>query len=175
MADDFIVNGLPLPPLLISLIQQGKWRYPGAALMNEVMPKAVGRVDLPIEFYSLKTIRSETASHLRYFKDDDEVVHLFRETAATLGIPWMDELFHMLRGSVSTTSIELPWLDIEKSVFIAGSEVIGDDIEIALDYRTKEEDPRVVAPAWGVWGAQGCLWTEVTPTFSEFVERLGLT
>lgn len=164
MSDDFIANGLPLPPLLISLLQEGKWRYPGPTVMNEVIPYAVGRIDLPIEFYSLEKIRFETAHHLSIFENEDaQLDDLFHQLA---------NLSHLLRGSTSSeTSIELPWLDIEKTLFIAGSEVIGDDIEIALDYRTKEDDPRVVAPSWR---SEGSLWTEVTPTFTEFVERLGL-
>lgn len=167
MSDEFIVNGLPLPPLLISLLQEGKWRYPGPTVMNRVIPQAVGRIDLPIEFYSLETIRSETANHLRVFENEDaQLADLFHQ---------LSDLSHLLRGSTSSeTSNKLPWLDIEKSLFIAGSEVIGDDIEIGLDYRTSATDPRVVAPAWGLGTEGSCQWIEVTPTFTEFVERLGL-
>lgn len=155
MSDDFVVNGLPLPMLLISLLQEDKWRYPGPTAMNEVIPYEVGPIDLPIRFYSLEMIRFETAQHLRMFE-----------------YPQTSDIFHLYCGSAaSERPIELPWLDIEKSLFIAGSEVIGDDIEIALDYRMNHDDPRVVAPAWR---SEGCLWTEVTPTFTEFVERLGL-
>jgi hypothetical protein len=44
--------------------------------------------------------------------------------------------------------------------------------ERALDYRTSQVDPRVVASDWIV--GVGCIWREVAPTFLAFVETLGL-
>jgi hypothetical protein len=152
MSDEFVINGLPLPSLLISLIQEGRWKYPGRTVMRTAIPDdLVGPIDLPIKFYSLENIRSETSRHLRDFEDD-----------------LITDIFHLLKGS--TSGSKLPWLDIEKCLFIAGSEVIGDDIEIALDYRTNPTDPRVVISDW----RDGCWWAEVTATFTEFVARLDL-
>jgi hypothetical protein len=75
-------------------------------------------------------------------------------------------------ASRARAPVELPWLDVERAVFIAVNRHIGDDLGIALDYRTGTDDPRVAASDWS--SGDGCLWREVTPRFSEFVERLGL-
>jgi hypothetical protein len=85
------------------------------------------------------------------------------------------EFFHVVAGSKSAASVELPWLDVEKAFFIAVNLEPGADIGIALDYRTSAYDPCVVATAWQRTGHLCQLWREVSPTFSAFVARLGLT
>jgi hypothetical protein len=44
-------------------------------------------------------------------------------------------LSHVVRGSVTGPS-DLPWLDIEQAFNIAVNRRPGDDVAIALDYRT---------------------------------------
>jgi hypothetical protein len=84
------------------------------------------------------------------------------------------EIFHLVRGSKKLNSIELPWLDIDQAIFIAINRIPGDDIAIVLDYRTDRMNPRVVASDW--WsGEHGCVWKEVSGTFSDFVKALRLT
>ena len=48
----------------------------------------------------------------------------------------------------------------------------GDDVGIALDYRTGFDDHRVVAGDWG--SGNSCKWRGVAPTFSAIVRLLGL-
>jgi hypothetical protein len=49
----------------------------------------------------------------------------------------------------------------------------GDDVAVALDYRTDPADPRVVASDF--WTEHGpCSWRQVTLTFSAFVAALDL-
>ena len=54
----------------------------------------------------------------------------------------------------------------------------GDDVAIALDYRTSPSDPRVVgSDAWTSQHETGQIqyvWREVAPAFSVFAEALGL-
>jgi hypothetical protein len=150
MSDEFVVNGLPLPPLLISLIQEGRWKHPG----DEKMREAIVFLHDPVVFVSLEEILSQRDTAL-WMADD----------------PRMSALFYTVRGSRDKASAELPWLDAEKCIFIAVNAAPGDDVGIALDYRVGLDAPRVVASDWQT---AGCLWREVTPTFSEFVERLDL-
>jgi hypothetical protein len=82
------------------------------------------------------------------------------------------EFNHVVYGSKSKTPVELPWLDVEKALYIAVNREIGGDVGIALDYRTSMENPRVVGSDWR---DTKHFWREVTPTFSEFVKRIGIT
>jgi hypothetical protein len=82
-------------------------------------------------------------------------------------------VYHEARGSKNAEPICLPWLDVELAVFVAVNRFPGDDLAIALDYRTKASEPRVVANDW-VQSEGGCIWREVAPSFSEFVRLLGL-
>ena len=76
------------------------------------------------------------------------------------------------RGS-ETEPRSLPWLDVELSLFIAVNRLMGDDLAIALDYRTSDTDPRVVASDW--WTGDNTLhWREAFPTFSAFVTAVRL-
>ncbi len=87
--------------------------------------------------------------------------------------PRLSTVFHEVRGSQSSQPVVLPWLDIEQAIFIAENRFPGDDLGIFLDYRTSQVDPRVVASDW--WSSSdGCLWREVAPTFSQFVQMLVL-
>ncbi len=65
----------------------------------------------------------------------------------------------------------MPWLDADKAVFITVCRFSGDDLAIALDFRTGPDDPHVVASEW-LPGLEGCIWREVAGTFSEFARRL---
>ena len=56
-------------------------------------------------------------------------------------------VFRMACGTAEEP-LQLPWLDALQAVFIAVNRVIGDDLTIALDYRTDPLDPRVVASDW---------------------------
>jgi hypothetical protein len=83
------------------------------------------------------------------------------------------QLFRQARGTERAGPIELPWLDIDKALLIAVNERPGDDVAVALDYRTDPADPRVVASDF--WTEPGpCSWRQVAPTFSAFVAALDL-
>jgi hypothetical protein len=64
--------------------------------------------------------------------------------------------------------------DVEKAFYIAVNRRPGDDVAIALGYRTDPSDPRVVGASWQQAGRFQCLWRQVAPAFSEFAEALGL-
>jgi hypothetical protein len=144
------VNGLPLPDLLISLIQHKRWVHPGDERIRELIPFFGEPVDL------LQSVESMQRESSGFLADD----------------PTMSTLFHEVRGSKANGRVELPWLDVEFAVFVAVNRFPGDDIGIALDYRTDSNDPRVVANDWGM--DRGCIWREVTPSFSTFIQSLRL-
>jgi hypothetical protein len=149
--DEFIINGLPLPALLISLIQNRKWRHPGKDALRAAIP--FHRVEM--DFLELELMRSNTEAHPELYEPP-------------LLLPHMREV----RGSKMPTPVELPWLDVDRVILLAFAKEIGGVEAIALDYRASRTDPRVVANEWQE--RKGFYWREVTPTFTEFVERIGL-
>jgi hypothetical protein len=110
---------------LIALLAAGLWRDQPERALRALMPW----FEDPLIFLaSLDQIQRESRS-LDMFADDEPSAHLFR----------------VLRGSRVPHAVELPWLDVEKAVLIAVNRNPGDDVAIALDYRTNPLDPRVVA------------------------------
>jgi hypothetical protein len=83
----------------------------------------------------------------------------------------ISHLFGMDRGSRSDHPIELPWLDADQAVLVAVNEHAGDDVALALDYRTDPADPRVVASDNWTNPAQYS-WRVVTPTFTDLLTVL---
>jgi len=148
------INGLPLPPLLIELIEQDKWVHPGKAMLDRVIPF------FRSEVVFLQTIRGmvfESGLTQRDFK------------------LWHDHYPHMFDFHSDFTQREnkLPWRDAKYSFFIATCASPGDDIAIALDYRLSMTKPRVIACNWHT-DIQGCPWEIVSPDFPSFAKTIGL-
>jgi hypothetical protein len=139
-----------VPPLLIELINTGRWKQPP----DETIKKVIPFLQDPMVFLpTIDAMRQESTSLLA-------------------DSPEMSELFHEYRGS-KVPERELPWLDVDKALFIAVNRIGGADIGIALDYRTSREDPRVVASDWES-GDNTHHWREVENKFSDFVKNLGI-
>lgn len=148
------VRGLLLPALLIELLASGHWRHPGDKALHRIMPWFKD----PLDFLTdVDQIRRESRS-LDYLTEDDATARLFRQA----------------RGSIAASPVELPWLDVELAVLIAVNRIPGDDVAIALDYRTSSSDPRVVASDFWTDPRQ-CVWRTIAPTFSAFTTALNLT
>ncbi|MGC4809732.1 hypothetical protein ACLQ29_04280 [Micromonospora sp. DT228] len=150
MNDRWQINGLPLPDPLIDLIESGRWRHPGDEVLRHLIPW----LDDPLDFMT-------TIDELR----------LQNRLTAQLDSDTMG-FFHIGRGSAGRPVV-MPWLDLDQAVFIAVCRYAGDDISIALDYRTNPSDPRVLATAV-IPAARHCSWRQVTPTFTQFVDALHL-
>ena len=150
---DWTVRGLRLPPRLISLVRTGGWRDPDENALNSLMPWFHD----PLVFMtSVAWMRRESRS-VDPLADDESSSRLFRQR----------------RGSREPHAVDLPWLDVEQAVLVAVNRNPGDDVAVALDYRTDPVDPRVVASDFWTDSRQ-CAWRMVTPTFTEFVSLLRL-
>jgi hypothetical protein len=147
------VRGLVLPGLLVQLLADGRWRHPGEEKLYEVMPW----FEDPLIFLKNADHMASESRSLDMFAADER----------------SSELFRNVRGSDAVGPVELPWLDVELAVLIAVNKMPGDDVAIALDYRTDQADPRVVASDFWTDPSQ-CAWRTVSPTFSAFTSALGL-
>ena len=142
----YFVRGLPVPTLLVDLLAAHRWKHPGDDIIRLEVPCIID----PLEFLS-------SIDHMERESESLDV-----ETDA-----WMLE-FHSRKTQESR---ELPWLDADLAFFVAINARLGDDVAIALDFRTSQTDPRVVASEWT---DDGCNWRHCADTFSEFVDRLQL-
>jgi hypothetical protein len=150
---DWTVRGLRLPARLVSLLEIGLWRDPSESALRDLVPW----FEDPLCFLtSIDSMRRENRS-LDFLTDDEDYSLLFRQR----------------RGSREVNPIDLPWLDVEQAVLVAVNRNAGDDVALALDYRTDSSDPRVVGSDFWTDPSQ-CSWRIVTPTLSEFVTSLSL-
>lgn len=149
--DEHSVNGLPLPKLLLDLTQRKLWKHPGDSAIQAAIPFLKD----PVMFLS-------------------SIQHIAFESQGNLADDARYSFFQEYRGTASAEK-SLPWLDVDRALFIAVNRDIGDDVAIALDYRSSYEDPRVVASDWSFHNGHSlCHWREVSPTFSDFVKLLDL-
>lgn len=145
------MNQPSLPPLLLELIKTGRWKQPSDQQISHLIPFLKEPVDFLL---SIEEMYRESL-HLVSLVDDSK----------------LSEIFHEYKGS-TTSPRDLPWLDVEKTLFIAINRISGDDIAIALDYRTSLDNPRVVASDWWSEDNTKHFWKEVESQFSEFVKKL---
>ena len=111
----------------------------------------------PLHFLTSVQAMARESSSLDFLTEDDASAQLFRQA----------------RGADRAKPIGLPWLDVDKALLVAVNERPGDDVAVALDYRTDSADPRVVASDF--WTEPGpCSWREVAPTFSALVVAFDL-
>jgi hypothetical protein len=142
------VRALPLPPLLVTLMETGRWGHPGEDLMRERIPF----IQDPMQFMT---------THADMLFSSSPFTGLDRNEFDT---------FSEYRGS-KIAERALPWLDVEKRLNIIVNREIGDDTCIALDYRTGLHAPRVV----GCEHVAGkILYREISPSFESFVKLLEL-
>jgi len=146
------VRGLALPARLTSLLDQGRWRHPGDAEMARLIPW----FESPIDFLTTTSQMEWESSSLDTLDDDRYAAFL-----------------HVARGRGQETPVELPWLDVDQAFFIAVNRVPGDDVGLALDYRTGALDPRVVG-SYVSMNPMLYEWRVVAPTFSAFAAALDL-
>jgi len=147
------IRGLVVPALLVRLIETGRWKHPGAAVLARLLPW----FEDPLDFLADMDDMERQSRALDRLVDDEEQARLF----------------HLARPRSPADSVDLPRLDVEHAILIGTSQYAGDDTAIALDFRTDLADPRVVgSDIWTVPHQHH--WRTVSPTFSAFTEALGL-
>jgi hypothetical protein len=146
-----VIRGrLPLPPLLKQLLAAGRWKHPGEDALRRIVPF----IQDPLCF--LTSHRS-----------------MLFESGPLMGPNETENaLFCEYRGSAMPAR-DLPWIDVEQTLFVIVNERPGDDVGIALDFRTGKANPRVVAGDWHSKDDGGLIYREVAPTFPDFAWSLG--
>ncbi len=98
------IRGMRFPPAFVKLWSAGKWHQPDDSLIQSLIPWLQG----PIEFI--------------------EVMHwmVTENRASLVDHPDSAIMLREYRGSVSPDKTDLPWLDVEKSLFIAVNRIHGD-------------------------------------------------
>jgi hypothetical protein len=131
------------------MLRDDQWKHPG----HDVMAEKVPFIHDPLEFLSsIDSMLFNSGPLMDPRKAEDERFSEYRGSQ----IPFRD----------------LPWIDVEKTVFIIINERIGDDVGIALDYRTGNDWPRIVGGDWH--SGSGIIYREIAPSFDVFVELIGL-
>ncbi len=147
MSNKTKIRGLPIPKLLSDLMIRGKWKHPGNKILDTVIP-----------FFK------EEVVFLKTFEEMERASHNLCED-----LDW----FFEKNSDTDARASSLPWRDLRSSFLIAVCKSPGDDIAIALDFRTSMEHPRVIGNNWHS-DIKGCPWEEISSTFEEFVERIKL-
>lgn len=156
------VRGLPVPRLLVQLIAEGRWRCPDINVIRRVLPMDTKELEMFVDDVDDEAIGIDLDFMTSFDSMAAEGSSFFEKPQ-----PWL----YLYDGDRVNERRELPWLDATRTFCIA---VCGDfctDFAIALDFRTSNDDPRVVATDWS---DGGCHWREVAATFSEFVRLLEL-
>jgi hypothetical protein len=140
---------LVVPPLLVQMINDGRWVQPDDTVIQQALPMLSG---LPFQFFLNGAFAPGGLDHL---------------------LP-ANDVFWLYRGSESGPR-PLPWLDVELAILIGINKNIGDDLGVALDYRVSATDPRVVASKWQTLnGLSSCQWVEAYPSFHDLARALQL-
>ncbi|WP_427919928.1 hypothetical protein [Streptomyces sp. cg40] len=153
-SESVMVRGLVLPTRLTSLLREGRWLHPGDVELARLIPW----FEDPLDFLTSADEMAWESRSLDEFADDPRGSALFRE----------------VRGGSLGAPVDLPWLDVEQAFFIAVNRHPGDDVAVALDYRTDPADPRVVGSDFWTATPPRCAWRPIAPTFSAFADALGL-
>jgi hypothetical protein len=98
-----------------------------------------------------------------------------RESSGHMADSEYAQVFKEYRGSRSDRRPDLPWRDVDRSILVVINKTPGADVAIALDFRTSNADPRVIASAWQEQERPAYIdWVEVAPTFTAFLREIGM-
>ena len=142
---------LKIPKLLRPLIYTNRWLHPGHDKLKEAVPFIRDPIEFPGPNYSMDF------SSLSLSGQEEPESHMFFE----------------YRSTKTCDNRDLPWIDIDLSIFVVVNKIPGDDVGLVMDYRTNHDDPRVVGNDWHS-KHNGCIWREVAPSFTSFCELLGI-
>ncbi|MGW5078475.1 hypothetical protein [Micromonospora echinospora] len=136
------------------MLEQDRWRHPGDHVLQSVMP-----------WFQYPLMFPASLDRMRF---ENDALDLFADDAPS------SQLFRVTRGNRMDRPVDLPWLDADRAVLIAVNRNPGDDVALALDYRTDFADPRVVASDFWTDPSR-CSWRLVAPRFTQLLTAPGLT
>lgn len=137
------LKGLKVPSLLVKLVNEGFW---------------------------VKGSELDIKKHYEFLNDPLTFLQSFQGMKSTPSFKY-DEVLRIYSSSEVGLNRNLPWLDIDNSIFIAINKNPGDDIAIALDYRDNSTSPIVVASKWTEVNGY-CEWVKIENTFDDLVQTL---
>ena len=141
---------LPLPRLLDTLLTRGLWKHPGDEILRQVAPF----IHDPLVF------------------PDSIDLMLFNSGPLSFDGRPECEASHEYLGS-KIDERDLPWIDVEKTIYIAYNKWPGDDVGIALDFRPGLDCPRVVGGDWH--SGNGLQHRLISSSFHDFVATIGIS
>jgi hypothetical protein len=159
------LKGLVLPDRLVELVETGQWRgWLEPATLERIAP---GR-DLRIELCSSFEMMVRNSQFLGHINTSHPRRWWHPRRTSD------DQFRTYLSSNYAPNRADLPWLDEEKSLFIAIGDY-GDDTGFALDYRPNPDRPRVVGGFWEgdhpkSWAI---VWKRIADSFDEFARSLG--
>ena len=148
----YVVNHLQLPEKLVELIRMGKWSLPkGQEMFKELFKGTMEKQHIYGLLYPLELMKSETEHLVKNEKNPDMII-------AFLG---------QKDNKYDPGDIEL------SKIVLIGDLGLGSDQPIALDYRLRENNPRVITLLWRS-REEGNRWICVSENFNKFIEDIGL-
>ena len=144
------VSDLPLPPLLVELLETRRWKS----------PRDVGRLAEVAGF--------KNPHRLDFMKPDG----MQRETNALIALyeQGFGETYGLLRSADGEIAPDDPsWVDVRLVIVLANN---WDEEGLCLDYRPGLHQPRVLAGAWPEDEDMPMLWRVIARDFPAFVELL---
>lgn len=160
MVKPVLVNNLPLPELLVEMISNKSWKNPDKEIIGKLFPFLTDKYTVEL---------CETIDDIKRESGSSSVVDF---PAIKMREQHM-HFYHEARGSRDDEAKQLPWEDVERSVTIAMPNFIGGEASISLDYRTDNNEPRVIAPKWNE--SEQCFeWVKIADSFKDFCMKIGI-
>lgn len=144
------VNHLPLPKLMVDLIEEGLWKKNSDTRLLRNITK-INNIET-LDFLSIDGMRQESSGEHLFESENLASIYGVSSSKRNMG-PITDPNF----------------MDVNTSVLFA---ININEEALCLDYRTSIDDPRVVA---GIVSEDGIRWRTVTEDFTSFVKMIGLS
>lgn len=145
------VNNLPLPTLMIELINQGRWKRPDDTKRLELVTKIPESYNL--DFLSIKYMRFES-ENLDHLINDEKASNLYNVASSK---------------KLEKPIVDLSILDVDMSILFA---INSFEDSLCFDYRYSLTNPKVVAGLFGIEKSKK--WVVVAENFEIFAEKIGL-
>ncbi len=144
-----LVDGLPIPPLLLEALDSGRWPRTADEAIRQ----------------NLRSLVAE--DRIRSLAPEERTIYLYPPPFATVAshLAGRGADFYRRYGVVDQL--------VPEAAIEIGDFGLGSDAPILLDYRGSPTDPIVIRLRWP-GGGQPNLWRVMAPDFPSFIRGLGL-